>query len=152
MILPERYLSKGYVFLIDLILTFISLIMAYLIRFDFIDFYELFWIKEYDSIVWGVPILLSVRALSHLLTKTHMGVIRHLSSADVEKIFLSISYGTIIITIISFCRYYFFDGISLLPKSVIIIEYLGTLFLLLAIRFLVKIIYLEKTSCLLDNM
>lgn len=146
MILPERYLSKGYVFLIDLILTFISLIMAYLIRFDFIDFYELFWIKEYDSIVWGVPILLSVRALSHLLTKTHMGVIRHLSSADVEKIFLSISYGTIIITIISFCRYYFFDGISLLPKSVIIIEYLGTLFLLLAIRFLVKIIYLEKNK------
>lgn len=146
MLLPERYLSKGYVFLIDLILTFISLIMAYLIRFDFIDFYELFWIKEYDSIVWGVPILLSTRALSYLLTKTHMGVIRHLSSADVEKIFLSISYGTIIITIISFCRYYFFDGISLLPKSVIIIEYLGTLFLLLAIRFLVKIIYLEKNK------
>jgi FlaA1/EpsC-like NDP-sugar epimerase len=146
MLLPERYLSKGYVFLIDLILTFISLIMAYLIRFDFIDFYELFWIKEYESIVWGIPILLSVRALSYLLTKTHMGVIRHLSSADVEKIFLSISYGTIIITIISFCRYYFFDGISLLPKSVIIIEYLGTLFLLLAIRFLVKIIYLEKNK------
>jgi FlaA1/EpsC-like NDP-sugar epimerase len=146
MLLPERYLSKGYVFLIDLILTFISLIMAYLIRFDFIDFYELFWIKEYDSIIWGVPILLSVRALSYLLTKTHMGVIRHLSSADVEKIFLSISYGTIIITIISFCRYYFFDSISLLPKSVIIIEYLGTLFLLLAIRFLVKIIYLEKNK------
>lgn len=146
MLLPERYLSKGYVFLIDLILTFISLIMAYLIRFDFIDFYELFWIKEYDSIVWGVPILLSVRALSYLLTKTHMGVIRHLSSADVEKIFLSISYGTIIITIMSFSRYYFFDGISLLPKSVIIIEYLGTLFLLLAIRFLVKIIYLEKNK------
>ena len=146
MLLPERYLSKGVVFLIDLILTFISLIMAYLIRFDFIDFYELFWIKEYDSIVWGVPILLSVRALSYLLTKTHMGVIRHFSSADVEKIFLSISYGTILITIISSCRYYFIDKISLLPKSVIIIEYLGTLFLLLAIRFLVKIIYLERNK------
>ena len=59
MLLQERYLSKSVVFLIDLILTFVSLIMAYLIRFDFIDFYELFWIKEYDSIVWGVPILLS---------------------------------------------------------------------------------------------
>ena len=146
MLLPERYLSKGFIFTIDLFLTFFSLIMAYLIRFDFIDFYELFWIKEYESIIWGVPILLSIRTLSYLITKTHMGVVRHFSSADVEKIFLSISYGTIIITIISFCRYYFFDGISLLPKSVIIIEYLGTLFLLLSMRFIVKIIYLERNK------
>ena len=146
MLLPERYLSKGFIFTIDLFLTFFSLIMAYLIRFDFIDFYELFWIKEYESFIWGVPILLSTRTLSYLITKTHMGVVRHFSSADVEKIFLSISYGTIIITIISFCRYYFFDGISLLPKSVIIIEYLGTLFLLLSMRFIVKIIYLERNK------
>ena len=110
MLLPERYLSKGFIFTIDLFLTFFSLIMAYLIRFDFIDFYELFWIKEYESIIWGVPILLSIRTLSYIITKTHMGVVRHFSSEDVEKIFLSISYGTIIITIISFCRYYFFDG------------------------------------------
>ena len=67
MLLPERYLSKGYVFIIDLILTFISLIMAYLIRFDFIDFYDLFWIKEYDSVITGVPSLILIRYLTLMM-------------------------------------------------------------------------------------
>ena len=39
---PGWYFPKKLVLLIDITLTFLSLILAYLIRFDFIDFYDLF--------------------------------------------------------------------------------------------------------------
>ena len=49
--IPNWYLPKKLILLFDLILTITSLLLAYLIRFDFIDFYDLFWIKEYDSVI-----------------------------------------------------------------------------------------------------
>ena len=118
MLLPERYLSKGFIFSIDLALTCLSIIMAYLIRFDFIDYYELFWIKEHESVILGIPVLLSIRVISYLLSKTHMGVVRHFSSPDVIKIFLSVSFGTIIISILSMSRYYFFDQASVVMQAI----------------------------------
>ena len=75
--------------------------MAFLIRFDFIDFYELFWIKEYNSILWGIPIFIIVRTLSFLIGKTHKGIIRHISTDDTKKIFITVTVGTLVITLIS---------------------------------------------------
>ena len=74
---PGWYLPKKLILLIDITLTFLSLILAYLIRFDFIDFYDLFLVKEYDTLIIGVPVLLSIRFFSFLLAKTHKGIIRH---------------------------------------------------------------------------
>ena len=38
---PNWYVPKKLILLFDIFLTIFSLILAYLIRFDFIDFYEL---------------------------------------------------------------------------------------------------------------
>ena len=53
-------------------------------------------------------------------------------------------FSPLLIAIISLIRYYLLDQISLLPKSVIIIEYLGTLFFLLSYRFAIKMYYLSQ--------
>ena len=138
---PDWYISKKIILLYDVFLTLISLILAYLIRFDFIDFYELFWIKQYKSIVWGIPTLVTVRYLSFIIGRTHKRIIRHLSYEDTLRIFYTVSSGTLLLFIISVIRYFFLDGIAILPKSVIIIEYLGTLFFMLTSRFAIKLIY-----------
>ena len=144
MLIPEWYLSKRLILFFDILFTLLSLILAYLIRFDFIDFYELFWHKEFNSIIWGIPILLIVRTITFSIGKTHKAIIRHLSSDDTQRIFLSISAGTLLISIISSFRYLMLDHVALLPKSVIIIEYLGTLFFLLSYRFAIKMYYVSQ--------
>ena len=138
---PNWYVSKKIILLFDIFLTLISLILAYLIRFDLIDFYDLFWISQYNSIIWGVPTLILVRYLTFLIGKTHKGIIRHLSGEDTLRIFYVVSIGTLLICFISVIRYLFLDGAAILPKSVVIIEYLGTLFFMLTSRFAVKLLF-----------
>lgn len=143
---PGWYLPKKLILLIDITLTFLSLILAYLIRFDFIDFYDLFLVKEYDTLIIGVPVLLSIRFLSFLIAKTHKGIIRHFSNDDAHRIFFTITLGTILISFLSILKYNFIDGRVILPKSVIIIEYLGTLFLLLSSRLSIKQIFFNTNK------
>ena len=138
---PNWYVPKKIILLFDIFFTLISLILAYLIRFDLIDFYDLFWMSQYNSIIWGVPTLILVRYLTFLIGKTHKGIIRHLSVEDTLRIFYVVSIGTLLICFISVIRYLFLDGLAILPKSVIIIEYLGTLFFMLTSRFAVKLLY-----------
>jgi FlaA1/EpsC-like NDP-sugar epimerase len=101
----------------------------------------LFWVSQYDSIIWGVPTLITVRYLTFLIGKTHKGIIRYLSGEDTLRIFYVVSIGTLLICFISIIRYFFLDGLAILPKSVIIIEYLGTLFFMLTSRFGIKLIF-----------
>ncbi len=138
MMIPKWYLPKKVILLFDIILCFISLLLAYLIRFDFIDFYDLFWIKEYDTVILGVPVLILIRYVSFIVGKTHKGILRHFSNDDALRIFYTITVGTIVISSFSIFKFKFFDGRVILPKSVIIIEYLGTLFLLTASRLFIK--------------
>ena len=144
--IPNWYLPKKLILLFDILLTITSLLLAYLIRFDFIDFYDLFWIKEYDSVLTGVPSLILIRYLTFLIGKTHKSIIRHFSNDDALRIFYTISIGTIIISSISIIKFKFYDGSVLLPKSVIIIEYLGTLFLLTSSRLFVKQSYTNRNK------
>lgn len=138
---PNWYVPKKLILLFDICLTIVSLILAYLIRFDFIDFYELILIKQYKSLIWGIPTLITVRYLSLLIGKTHKRIIRHLSYEDTLRIFYTVTSSTILLFIISAIRYFFIDGIAILPKSIIIIEYLATLFFMLTTRFAVKLLY-----------
>ncbi|MDB9990020.1 polysaccharide biosynthesis protein [Flavobacteriales bacterium] len=138
---PDWYVPKKIILLFDIFLTLISLILAYLIRFDLIGFYDLFWISEYSSIIWGVPTLILVRYITFLIGKTHKGIIRYLSTEDTLRIFYVVSTGTLLICFISAIRYLFIDSLAILPKSVIIIEYLGTLFFMLTSRFAVKLLF-----------
>ena len=52
---PNWYVPKKLILLFDIFLTILSLILAYLIRFDFIDFYELILVEEYENLIWGIP-------------------------------------------------------------------------------------------------
>tara|TARA_B100001287_G_scaffold150032_1_gene126297 strand:- start:6618 stop:8501 length:1884 start_codon:yes stop_codon:yes gene_type:complete len=152
--IKEMYLSRRLILLFDIFFTLLSIILSYLIRFDFVDFYDLFWYKEFNSVIWGIPILLIVRTVTFTVAKTHKSIIKHLSSDDTQRIFISITLGTFIISVCSSIRYFFIDHTVLLPKSVIIVEYLGTLFFLLSYRFAIKMTYVSnlKNSGIKNNV
>ena len=87
----EMYLSRRLILFFDILFTLLSIILSYLIRFDFVDFYDLFWHKEFDSVIWGVPSLILVRLMCFLIGGMHKGIIRHLSAADTKRIFIIVS-------------------------------------------------------------
>jgi len=138
MIFKGRNTPRWIIFFIDLIIVAISITAAYLVRFNF-DVPTI----EIKSLAIIFPIILLVRSISYLIAKIYAGIIRYTSSKDTERIFITLTIGSIVFAIINIITYNFITNTFILPFSIIIIEYLVTLFLMVFSRVTVKIIYSE---------
>ncbi len=125
------------IFLIDVLISVFAIILAYLLRFNFdIPKNELhfFYIN-----IFIVPL---IRAASFIISKTYSGIIRYTSSKDAERIFIVntlTSFSFVLLNVLN----YFTSNKFLVPISIIIIEYLISIFFMIVFRILVKIIYIE---------
>ncbi|MFI5204176.1 MAG: polysaccharide biosynthesis protein [Flavobacteriales bacterium] len=138
--IPEKYASRWLVLVIDTFICLFSLAFAYLVRFDFISFpIE----EEWPALKIALPIYVVVRVGLFILFKTHRGVVRHTSTQDSKRVFVSVLLGTVIFAILIPVRTSI-DGLFFLPLSIVVIEFLLTLFLLLTFRFAIKLIFLEQ--------
>lgn len=90
-----------------------------------------------------LPILLGVRILSFIIGKTYAGIIRYTSTQDTQRIFIVLTAGTMVFALLNFVRYKFWDGTFFIPFSIIILEYLITLFAMIVSRIAVKVLYME---------
>lgn len=144
MYLPNKNVPRWIIFLIDVLLTICSLSVAYLIRFDFIDLNRQIWENEYEVLVFAFPIFIVVRILSFYFSKIYAGIIRYTSTEDTKRLFGTITLGSLIFVLISIIKNVFFDAVNFLPISILIIEYLVTLFFLLTFRVVVKLSYAEN--------
>jgi FlaA1/EpsC-like NDP-sugar epimerase len=126
------------IFFIDLGIVLGALILAYLLRFNFSIPYS-----EYRFFPQVFPFVLVVRAVLLLLFQVPKAIIRYTSSSDTERIFTAVSVGTLVFVASNLARYFLFDGIFMIPFSIIIIEYISTTFLMIALRFVVKTLYME---------
>ena len=133
----ERNTPRWIIFLIDLCICLCSLMLAYLVRFNF-------RVPEIEISYWkiAIPAMIIVRAGSFFITKIYQGIIRYTSTKDALRVFYTISSGSIFLALANPVSYYF-SGIYLVPFSIIIIEYFTTVFTLTAFRILVKSIYQE---------
>ena len=75
--------------------------------------------------------------------KTYAGIIRYTSTEDAKRIFYVVTGGSLLFVLFSIVRYYLIDGLFFLPRPIIVIEYLLTLFLMVSARIAVKLIYHE---------
>lgn len=141
MIFRGRNTPRWIIFFIDLILVIVSITAAYLVRFNF-DVPTI----EIKSLGIIFPIILLVRSVSYLIAKIYAGIIRYTSSKDTERIFITLTIGSAFFAIINVITYYFITGTFILPFSIIIIEYLVTLFLMVFSRVTVKILYSEYVN------
>lgn len=137
----DKNAPRWIIFTLDLGIATFALITAYLLRFNF-SIPE----SEYKTFPLAFSVLLGIRIVGFLVFKTHIGIIRHSSITDFQKIFLSLVTGSGFLAIINFLPSVFSDRGFILPYSVLIIEFLLTMFLMIALRVGVKLIYQEMIS------
>jgi FlaA1/EpsC-like NDP-sugar epimerase len=129
------------IFLIDLTICTFSVIIAYLLRFNFtIPSNEL---SDLPKVL--ISILL-IRILSFVISKTYAGIVRYTSTRDAVRIFLVITAGSVSFIIINLITFYFINNTFPIPFSIIIIDYLFTVFVMNAFRIIVKITFSEMQS------
>jgi FlaA1/EpsC-like NDP-sugar epimerase len=137
MLLPKKNTPRSLVFIIDICICIFSVFLAYLLRFNF----QIPKVDKNDMpIVIGYIII--IRAISFLFGKTYAGIIRYTSSKDAQRIFAVISLGSVILGITDLITYNL-QGKLIIPTSIIIIDFIVTVFMLVAARTIVKVVYYE---------
>src|SRR2546422_263054 len=135
--LPDRNTPRWIIYSIDIVICLCSVVLAYLLRFNF-QIPE----GEIHSLRYVIPFVLIVRGFSFAVARTYAGIIRYTSTRDAERIFVTISAGSLIFVaanIISF----FIRGKFVLPFSILIIDFITTVFTMSAMRVFVKTLYME---------
>jgi len=140
--LPENNMKRWTIFVYDLLASLFALFLAYALRFDFFSAQQGF--EEEFQVLWSaLPLFIVVRALFFYFGKTYVGIIRYTSTEDAKRIFYVVTGGTIVFIVFSLLRYYLLDEKYFLPRPIIAIEYLLTLFFMVAVRIAVKLSYHE---------
>ncbi len=137
----QRSMPRWIIFFIDMAICLFSLLLAYLVRFNFsIPKVEI----EAFPIVFGI--VLGIRAISFFLSKTYQGIVKYTSSKDAQRIFGVISIGSILFILVNTIFYFFVNHTFPIPFSIIIIDYMATAFLMISLRVMFKALYLELTN------
>jgi len=123
-----------------MIICLVSLIIAYLLRFNFT-------IPENEKYLFSIAIfvVLGIRGISFFLGKTYSGMVRFTGSKDIIRILIVLLSGSMIFVFINLVNFYF-NGVYVIPLSVIIIEFFLTAFILSFSRLLVKTLYLDYNN------
>lgn len=137
-ILFQHNIPRWIIFFIDLGICSVSLILAYLVRFNFS-------IPESALVDFPlvVSIVLFIRALSFALSKTYKGIVKHTSSKDSQRIFIAITLGSLAFVVVNLIYYYFINQTFPIPFSILIIDYMSSLFLMIILRVVFKALYTE---------
>jgi FlaA1/EpsC-like NDP-sugar epimerase len=137
MLFPKKNTPRWLIFIIDISICLFAIFLSYMLRFNFhippVD------LRDLPTVV---SIILCVRILSFSIGKTYAGIIRYTSSKDAQRIFIVISIGSLTLAVIDVCSYAYAAKI-IIPTSIIIIDYIVTVFLLVSLRTLVKVLYYE---------
>lgn len=134
---PERHIPRLIIFIGDIVVSCLSLYVAYLLRFNFLlPDYEIY------SFRWVFPLVIAVRAATFLIFKTYAGIIRYTSTKDATRILTALAAGAAFIALINPIGYWWRDKFFV-PYSVLIIDYLLCVFIMVAGRLLVKVAYME---------
>ena len=136
-----RNMPRWVIFIIDLKICLFSLILAYLVRFNFAI--PEATIKDFPIVFL---VVLGLRAISFYISKIYQGIIKYTSSKDSQRIFSVITIGSLIFVIINIISSNFINGKYLIPFSIIIIDYMATTFIMISLRVMFKALYFELTN------
>ena len=141
-------ISRWGILLIDIGIVIFSLVLAHLLRFNFdIPTEESF----FSNIKYGVASMILIRVLSFSIFKTYAGIILYTSTEDALRILWAVLGGSIFMATIVNAAFYYSTTHFALPYSILIIDFLVTLFLLTGYRALVKILYIEIRNRKIDK-
>lgn len=125
------------VFTADAIMVTCSLLLAYLLRFNFSIPAE-----EASRLPSIIFFFLIIRTFFFLVFKTYAGIIRYTSTRDAARIFFMLMSGSVVFAILNVIRFISIK-VYFLPVSIIILEFIISVFTLIVFRIIVKSIYAE---------
>lgn len=129
---------KGFIFSIDLTICTVSIVLSFLLRFNFnLDRINV------DVLIHAAIIVLIIRTITFQFGKTYIGIVRFTSIWDIFRIMSTILIGSFIILVISIIANYIKAESFVIHLSIIIIDAFTSIVLLTLTRLLVKVIYLE---------
>lgn len=125
----------------DLAVAFFSLLLAYELRFNF-------RVPELDisSFRYIFPFVLTVRFLGFIISGTYRVQLRFTATDDVFRLLVTTFMGTIFMCIVNPIYQEIYQGGYLLPYTVLIIEFLVSIFLLVCVRLLIKMLFKEISN------
>jgi FlaA1/EpsC-like NDP-sugar epimerase len=135
--LPEKHIHPSIVFLFDLSICAGSVVLAYLLRFNFN-----IPPSDWQDLPYVASFILLVRALSFLLGKTYQAIIRFTSTRDAFKLFTVCLAGSLLMAVTNIFTFNLASKFFI-PFSIIIIDFIVSVFLLVSIRTLIKVLYFE---------
>ena len=138
MFLENRNTPRGIILAFDIFIIFVSVIVAYMLRFNF-----KIPVSYLQSLKFIIPYILIVRTIGFIIGKTYTGIVRYTGSRDAEQIFLVLLSGSIIFVISNFLGRYIGNLPYFIPFSIIIIELLVSTFLMVSYRLIVKYFFQE---------
>jgi FlaA1/EpsC-like NDP-sugar epimerase len=138
----SKNIPRWTILLIDLAICAFSLTLALFLRFNFADIPE----PDRSNLPKMFALVLSVRLLSFLISKTYKGVVRYTGARDASRIFLVVVSGTLFLLLANIVTRYFILGFYLIPHSVVIIDALVTMAVMISTRLAVKAIYFENKN------
>ena len=126
------FLPRWIILLIDLTLLMSSIIIAYLLRFNF-NINEVIAFKFTE----GLVLFLICHSLAIFLTQSYAGIIRYTSIEDGLRISYTTFIGSVLVAIVSYLNYWY-TGSVIIPLSVLIISFMLAVVILFSYRVLVK--------------
>ncbi len=145
LIFIRRNAPRWLILIIDLFISLSSIILAYLLRFNFSIPAELLKTDSYSSLFWIIPLVLIIRFISFIISRTYAGIVRYTGTKDTERI-LFVTFSGSMVLLLSNMVSFFTNGSYLIPLSVIGIDFLSNVFLMTAFRLSVKTLYLEYSK------
>jgi len=135
---PRRNVPRWLIFLIDTGIVLASLLIAYMLRFEFTlpD-------AEVGPLIFALPVYMVIRLGSFLAGRTYAGIIRYTGTEDSVRIAKVVFYGSALMASLNPLKFYFWDGVFFLPFSIIILDAILSASLLIVFRLAVKMAYIE---------
>lgn len=140
--LPKNNMPRWVIIIIDLMLSLVALMFAYLLRFDLKTDPELIRM-EWEILSKSILLYFAIKLSVFYIFKVHKGLVRHTSTEDLRRIFTANLICTLLFLGFGLIRYFFLDNYFLFPTTVLIIEFIVAFMLMLSFRFSVKLVYLE---------
>lgn len=134
----EKNYPRGFILLIDLLLSFFSFIFSYLIQNNT----EIVGIQHlYQPLL----IVMIFRLQAFLFTRSYTGIIRFTSTQDAVRISSAVLLSSAAISLASYLNYYY-TGYTLLSSAVILMDACLSLVFLVAARVGVKLLHKEVSK------
>jgi len=133
--MDEGNSPRWIIYLLDLSIAEFSMILAFLLRFNF-----QFPPYQKQNLLLSMGVILIIRGTMSALYKSYAHVIRHTSSMDILRLLMTVLSGSVLLLVYTLVARNL-DIYPVLPLSIIILEAFLTMYFMTNMRLALKFIY-----------